>query len=165
MKYAATMPAPTAAPAYAGYVPISNYSYTSPSQGLVAQRDVNDGRVRDPQRAAQTLAQLKQVTQAIDTPEKARAAGYHPNPAAPDHWINDDVFRTRNGYDLSRPATIMFEGGKLVGVMLSHNPNRGAPPDLGAGAWHTHFSNDEYAAHVWFNKPLATAFGTEHGDI
>jgi hypothetical protein len=134
---------------------------------LPGQYDVNDGRVRDASRAQQTLAALKAATANLDTPEKARAAGYHPNPSAPDHWINDNVFATRNGYDLAHPATLMFEGSTLVGVMLSHNPQKGAPPDLGAGSWHTHggTAGAEYAAHVWFNKPLQSAFGTETGDV
>jgi hypothetical protein len=132
---------------------------------FIGQANITDPSVRNAQLATQSLAILKANTQNLNTPEKARAAGYHPNPSAPDHWINDDVFRTRNAYDLSRPATLMFDNNQLVGVMLSHNPALGAPPDLGAGSWHTHFSNDEYALHVMFNKPLDQAFGKEHGDI
>lgn len=134
---------------------------------LPVQRDVNDGSVRDPQRANQVLARLRYATQHLATPEQAAAAGYKPNPSAPDHWINDNVFAARNGYDLDRPATIMFEKGQLVGVMLSHNPSNGNPPDLGAGSWHTHAGtrDAEYASHVWFNKPLDKAFGTETGDV
>lgn len=147
-------------------MPAQTTSYAAQGTQFVAQADITDGRVRNPQRAAQTLASLKAATQNIDTPAKAAAAGYHPNPAAPDHWINDDIFRTRNGYDITRPATLMFEGNRLTGVMLSHNPALGNPPDLGAGAWHTHFSNDEYAAHVYLDgRALDQAFGKEHGDI
>ena len=152
-----------------GQAPLVNAQYFAPqkSGNLVAQTNVNDGRVRDANLAEQTLARLKYATQHLQTPEQARAAGYKPNPSAPDHWINDDVFRVRNGYDLNRPATVMFESGKLVGVMLSHDPRKGAPPDLGAGSWHTHggTANEEYAAHIWFNKPLNKAFGTETGDV
>lgn len=134
---------------------------------LPRQANVNDGSVRDVGRAERTLHRLRYATQHLQTPAQARAAGYHPNPSSPDHWINDRIFATRNGYDLDRPATIMFEGGRLVGVMLSHDPAQGAPPDLGAGSWHTHggTSGEEYAAHVWFGKPLAQSFGTETGDV
>jgi len=134
---------------------------------LPTQTNVNDGRVRNPALAERTLERLKFATRNLQTPEQARAAGYKPNPSSPDHWINDDVFRVRNGYDLERPATIMFEKGRLVGVMLSHDPTKGAPPDLGAGSWHTHggTAGREYAAHVWFNKPIGSAFGAETGDV
>jgi hypothetical protein len=142
-------------------------SYVGGATQLPQQFNVNDGRMRDQQRAQMVLQQLRAATQHLQTPEQARAAGYKPNPSSPDHWINDDIFAVRNGYDLSRPATVMFENGRLVGVMLSHDPMRGAPPDLGAGSWHTHggTAGREYAAHVWFNKPLQTAFGTETGDV
>ena len=95
---------------------------------LPQQFNVNDGSVRDQNRAQMVLQQLRMATQNLQTPEQARAAGYKPNPSAPDHWINDDVFAVRNAYDLSRPATVMFENGRLVGVMLSHDPRKGAPP-------------------------------------
>lgn len=144
-------------------------SYVAGAGGvqLPTQTNVNDGRVRNAALAERTLERLRFATQNLSTEAAARAAGYHPNPSAPDHWINDSVFRERNGYDLERPATLMFENGKLVGVMLSHDPRKGAPPDLGAGSWHTHggTSGEEYASHVWFNKPLAKAFGTETGDV
>ncbi|MCW2962121.1 MAG: hypothetical protein JWM90_2508 [Thermoleophilia bacterium] len=132
-----------------------------------SQSNVNDGRVRNEALAERSLQRLKAATQNIQTPAQAAAAGYKPNPSAPDHWINDNTFKTRNGYDLEQPATLMFEGQQLVGVMLSHDPGKGAPPDLGAGSWHTHggTAGEEYASHVWFNKPLATAFGTEVGDV
>ncbi len=146
--------------------PVQQSFIGGPTQ-LPQQFNVNDGSVRDQNRAQMVLQQLRMATQNLQTPEQARAAGYKPNPSAPDHWINDDVFAVRNGYDLSRPATVMFENGRLVGVMLSHDPRKGAPPDLGAGSWHTHggTSGAEYASHVWFNKPLQTAFGTETGDV
>lgn len=134
---------------------------------LPTQTNVNDGRVRNPALAERTLERLKFATRNLSTPEAARAAGYHPNPSAPDHWINDSIFKARNGYDLEKPATLMFEKGRLVGVMLSHDPRKGAPPDLGAGSWHTHpgTEGEEYSSHVWFNKPLSTAFGTETGMV
>ena len=134
---------------------------------LPTQRSITDGSVRDPNRARQTLQRLEYATRNLQTPAQARAAGYRPNPSSPDHFINNDIFATRNGYDLDRPATVMYEHGRLVGVMLSHDPRKGPPPDLGAGAWHTHggTSGTEYAAHVYFNKPLATSFGTESGDV
>lgn len=144
-------------------------SYVNGAVGqLPTQTNVNDGRVRNPALAERTLERLRAATRNIDTPEKARAAGYTPNPSAPDHWINNSIFATRNGYDLERPASLMFEGNKLVGVMLSHNQAKlGPPPDLGAGSWHTHAgtAGEEYASHVWLNKPLQQAFGTETGDV
>lgn len=142
-------------------------AYAGMAGQLPTQTNVNDGSVRNPALAERTLERLRFATRHLQTPEQARAAGYRPNPSAPDHWINDDIFRVRNGYDLERPATVMFEKGRLVGVMLSHDPRKGAPPDLGAGSWHTHggTSGQEYASHVWFNKPLASAFGTETGDV
>lgn len=137
-----------------------------PGQTLAGQVDITDGSMRNQQLAELNLARLKDATKHIDTPEKARAAGYHPNPSAPDHWINDDVFAVRNGYDLTRPATLMFDGNQLSGVMLSHDAAKGSPPDLGAGAWHMHPGVDnELAAHVYFNKPISEAFGKESGMI
>jgi hypothetical protein len=142
-------------------------SYAGGYVNLPQQVNVNDGRVRDAGRAQATLQRLMAATAHLDTEQAARAAGYRPNPSSPDHWINDQVFRVRNGYDLERPATLMFEQGRLVGVMLSHDPLKGPPPDLGAGSWHTHggTAGREYAAHIWFNKPLQSSFGTETGDV
>jgi hypothetical protein len=147
--------------------PLQSNPYIAQVGQLPTQTNVNDGHMRNAALAERSLERLRFATRNLDTPEKARAAGYHPNPSAPDHWINDSVFARRNGYDLEHPATLMFEGQKLVGVMLSHNPKQGAPPDLGAGSWHTHggTAGEEYAAHVWFNKPLQSAFGTETGDV
>jgi hypothetical protein len=142
-------------------------TYAGGYVNLPQQTNVNDGRVRDETRAQATLQRLKTATAHLSTEAAARAAGYRPNPSSPDHWINDQVFRVRNGYDLERPATLMFEKGRLVGVMLSHDPLKGPPPDLGAGSWHTHggTASREYAAHVWFNRPVGSAFGTETGDV
>jgi hypothetical protein len=134
---------------------------------LGPQANVNDKSVRNPAQAQRTIQRLQAATQHLQTPEQARAAGYKPNPSSPDHWINDNIFATRDGYNLERPATIMYENGRLVGVMLSHDPQRGAPPDLGAGTWHTHGGTAarEYAAHVWFNKPIQSAFDQATGDV
>ncbi|MCW2956552.1 MAG: hypothetical protein JWO69_1421 [Thermoleophilia bacterium] len=168
--YASGAAAPVSAPNWnanatqaAAFVPLSPYV----SSQLPTQANVNDGRVRNETLAQQTLQRLKSATQGISTPAQAAAAGYKPNPSAPDHWINDSVFAARNGYDLARPATLMFEGEQLLGVMLSHDPRQGLPPDLGAGSWHTHggTAGAEYASHIWFNKPLQSAFGTETGDV
>ncbi|MCW2924587.1 MAG: hypothetical protein JWM98_1991 [Thermoleophilia bacterium] len=169
---AAVRAAVPVAPSFAA--PVSQYLAAPVTQtqltaagGNPAQTNVNDGSVRNAALAERSLERLKFATRNISTPAQAAAAGYHPNPSAPDHWINDSIFAQRNGYDLEHPATLMFEGNTLVGVMLSHNPSQGAPPDLGAGSWHTHggTAGAEYAAHVWFNKPLQTAFGTETGDV
>lgn len=142
-------------------------SYVGGVTQLPQQFDVNDGRVRDLARATSVIDRLKMATRHLATEDAARAAGYRPNPSSPDHWINDQVFAVRNGYDLERPATLMFEGGRLIGVMLSHDPLKGPPPDLGAGTWHTHggTSGREYAAHIRFDKPVQAAFGTETGDV
>jgi len=135
--------------------------------GLHGQANVNDGHVRDTVLAQRTIDRLRGATVNLQTPAQAAAAGYHPNPSSPDHWINDSIFAVRNGYDLERPATLMFEKDQLVGVMLSHNPAQGTPPDLGAGSWHTHggTAGAEYAAHVRFDRPLQSAFGMETGDV
>jgi hypothetical protein len=142
-------------------------SYAGGSVNLPQQTNVNDGRVRDATRAQSTIERLQMSTRHLQTEAQARAAGYKPNPSSPDHFISDEIFAVRNGYDLERPATLMFEKGRLVGVMLSHDPLKGPPPDLGAGSWHTHggTASREYASHVWFNKPLQSAFGTETGDV
>lgn len=142
-------------------------SYVGGHVNLPQQTNVNDGSVRDEARAQAVLQRLQAATQHLSTEEAARAAGYKPNPSSPDHWINDQVFAVRNGYDLERPATLMFEKGKLVGVMLSHDPLKGPPPDLGAGSWHTHggTAGREYAAHVYFGRPVGSAFGRETGDV
>jgi len=134
---------------------------------LPTQRDINDGTIRDVGLAERSIHRLRLATRDLQTPDQAAAAGYKPNPSAPDHWINDSVFAERNGFDLDRPATVMFENGRIVGVMLSHDPRKGPPPDLGAGSWHTHggTSGAEYASHIWFNRPLQKAFGAETGDV
>jgi hypothetical protein len=139
----------------------------SVGQQLPAQANVNDTRMRNPALAERTLERLKAATANLQTPEQARAAGYVPNPSAPDHYINNAIFSVRNGNDLEHPATLMYQNGRLVGVMLSHDPRKGPTPDLGAGSWHTHSGTEgsEYAIHVWFDKPLAAAFGTETGDV
>lgn len=134
---------------------------------LPTQTNVNDGSVRDAALAQQTLARLKTATAGLQTKEQAAAAGYKPNPSDPTHWINDRIFADRNGYDIDRPATLMFDDDRLSGVMLSHDPNDGNPPDLGAGSWHTHAGtrNGEYASHVMFDAPVGKAFGRETGDV
>lgn len=145
--------------------PVAPYAVSSGQ--LPTQTDVNDSSVRNVALAERSLERLRYATRNLATPAQAAAAGYRPNPSAPDHWINDSVFAQRNGYDLEHPATIMFEGNQLVGVMLSHDPRKGPPPDLGAGTWHTHggTAGAEYAAHVLFNKPMQSAFGSETGDV
>ncbi|MCW2928465.1 MAG: hypothetical protein JWM86_2433 [Thermoleophilia bacterium] len=154
-------------PVYQSPVSQASPYIASPGQNP-AQTNVNDGSVRNAALAERTIERLKFATRNLQTPEQARAAGYHPNPSAPDHWINDSIFKTRNGYDLDKPATLMFENNRLVGVMLSHNQRTlGPPPDLGAGTWHTHggTAGEEFASHVWLNKPLQSAFGKETGDV
>lgn len=143
------------------------HSYVGGVLQLPQQFNVNDASVRDSARATSVIERLRMATRHLATEEAARAAGYRPNPSSPDHWINDQVFAVRNGYDLERPATLMFEKGRLVGVMLSHDPLKGPPPDLGAGTWHTHggTSGREYAAHIRFDRPLQSAFGSEVGDV
>jgi hypothetical protein len=132
---------------------------------LPIQRSWQDSSMRDPALAHRTLAKLKELAQRFPTTREAYAAGYHPNPSAKDHFINDKVFAVRNGFDLESPATLMYDNaGKLVGVMLSHDPRKGPPPDLGAGEWHTHggTTGSELSLHVWFNRPIERAFGDKH---
>ena len=165
------------AAAYANYAPAASSPPVAPTVGggpalgaplqLPTQINPTDPSVRNEQLAARSIERLKAATAHLQTEDQARAAGYHPNPSAPDHWINDQIFATRNGYDVDKPATIMFENDKLIGVMLSHNPNLGLPPDLGAGSWHTHggTSGQEYALHVRLDRPVQDAYGKEQGDV
>lgn len=166
-----SLPAPALPTTAVGLIPVglltSSALGTSPYVALTGQANVDDGSVRNAALAERSLSQLRAATANLTTPAAAAAAGYHPNPSAPDHWINDSIYGTRNGYDLARPATLMFENGALIGVMLSHDPRTGAPPDLGAGSWHTHpgTAGEEYALHIRLDKPVATAYGTEHGNV
>ena len=141
--------------------PAPKGALTGPMQ-LPEQRSWQDKSIRDPALAHRTYSKLQELQQRFPTINEAKAAGYHPNPSSPDHYINDQVFKTRNGYDLDSPATLVYgKDGKLTGVMLSHDPRKGGPPDLGAGEWHTHDGTlgSELSFHVWFNKPFAEAWG------
>lgn len=104
---------------------------------------------------------------------QALAAGYHRNPSSgehPIHYINDQVFRTADGRDVTMPATLMYERDKsgrqvLVGVMLSSDFNK-PMPYFGAGQWHRHPGDPQANMHVFFDKTVAQgAFEMEMGVV
>ena len=127
------------------------------NQGVtpVNQRGMGKGPgVRDAGKAQYWLNTIKQATARFASIDAARAAGYVPNPASPDHMLNRAVNRTGNPNKLGLPATLMYDNnGRLIGAMLSANPNQKLP-DFGAGAWHRHPADDKVHMHIFFNKSV-----------
>jgi hypothetical protein len=110
------------------------------------------------ERARQAAAQL-------DTPEKARAAGYRPRfgdvPLQGEHWSNPALVLTGT-FDIDHPPILMFapiDGTqRLLGVAYAYEVRADAPtPDGfdGAAQWHEHPAlalpgRKLVMTHVWF---------------
>jgi len=118
--------------------------------------------VRDAAQASTWLDKVKQGVARFQDFDVAKAQGYTRNPAsggdAIQHYIHSAANGRADAGDLNFPATLMYKtdtGGKprLVGVMLTGNPDRPLP-DFGAGAWHRHPGDNNVHMHVWFDKTV-----------
>lgn len=117
------------------------------------------------QHAKDQLAEVKRVAADLDTPEKARAAGYRPRfgnvPLQGEHWSNPQLILAGT-FDIEHPPTLMFApiGGTqtLIGVAYAYELKEGdAIPDGfdGAAMWHEHPAlalpgRRLVMTHVWF---------------
>ena len=111
------------------------------------------------------IAAAKRAAAELDTPEKARAAGYRPRfgdvPLQGEHWTNP-ILVLKGTFDIDHPPMLMFApvGGaqKLLGVAYAYSVKTGDPiPDGfdGAAMWHEHPALSLPGAklvmtHVWF---------------
>ena len=117
------------------------------------------------QHAQDQIAEAKRVATELDTPEKARAAGYRPRfgdvPLQGEHWSNRELVLTGT-FDIEHPPILMFApiGGtqKLIGVAYAYEVKAGdSIPDGfdGAAMWHEHPAlalpgKRLVMTHVWF---------------
>ena len=115
--------------------------------------------------AKEQIATAKRVTADLDTPEKARAAGYRPRfgnvPLQGEHWTNP-ILVLKGTFDIEHPPMLMFAPingeQKLLGVAYAYSVRADAPtPDGfdGAAMWHEHPALALPGAklvmtHVWF---------------
>jgi hypothetical protein len=111
------------------------------------------------------IAIAKRVAADLDTPEKARAAGYRPRfgdvPLQGEHWTHP-VLVLNGVFDIEHPPMLMFApiNGKqqLLGVAYAYAVRTGQPiPDGfdGAAMWHEHPAlslpgSRLVMTHVWF---------------
>ncbi|MCW2956565.1 MAG: hypothetical protein JWO69_1434 [Thermoleophilia bacterium] len=125
--------------------------------GQAGTQGSGDNVVRDAARAESNRQAIYGMFSQWDTQAKAEAAGWHLVPGSTNHFTRAGQ---TNGSDKPGAASsIIFEGGKLVGVQILGQ--KGDPMhDYGAGLWHTHGgATDEPMMHVWFDRPLANAYG------
>lgn len=117
------------------------------------------------QHAKDQIAEAKRVAADLDTPEKARAAGYRPRfgdvPLQGEHWTNSRLVLTGT-FDIEHPPILMFapiDGTqKLLGVAYAYEVKQDdAIPDGfdGAAMWHEHPAlslpgKRLVMTHVWF---------------
>jgi hypothetical protein len=117
------------------------------------------------QHARDQIAEAKRAAADLDTPEKARAAGYRPRfgdvPLQGEHWSNPQLVLTGK-FDIAHPPILMFapiDGvQKLLGVAYAYEVTQDAPiPDGfdGAAMWHEHPAlalpgKRLVMTHVWF---------------
>lgn len=115
--------------------------------------------------AREQVARAKAAAELLDTPEKARAAGYRPRfgdvPLQGEHWSNPALILAGT-FDIDHPPILMFApiGGtqKLLGVAYAYEVKADAPtPDGfdGAAQWHEHPAlalpgRKLVMTHVWF---------------
>lgn len=115
--------------------------------------------------AQDQIAEAKRAAADLDTPEKARAAGYRPRfgdvPLQGEHWTNPRLVLSGT-FDVAHPPILMFApiGGeqKLLGVAYAYEVKEGdAVPDAfdGAAMWHEHPAlalpgRRLVMTHVWF---------------
>ncbi len=117
------------------------------------------------QHAKDQVAAAKRAAADLDTPEKARAAGYRPRfgdvPLQGEHWTNARLVLTGT-FDIEHPPILMFapvDGRqKLLGVAYAYEVKQDdAIPDGfdGAAMWHEHPAlslpgKRLVMTHVWF---------------
>jgi len=117
------------------------------------------------QHAKDQVAAAKRAAADLDTPEKARAAGYRPRfgdvPLQGEHWTNP-LLVLKGQFDIDHPPMLMFapigREQKLLGVAYAYSVKTGDPmPDGfdGAAMWHEHPALSLPGArlvmtHVWF---------------
>lgn len=117
------------------------------------------------QHARDQVAEAHRVALLLDTPEKARAAGYRPRfgdvPLQGEHWSNPQLVLTGT-FDIEHPPILMFapiDGAQqLIGVAYAYEVKQGEPtPDGfdGAAMWHEHPAlalpgHRLVMTHVWF---------------
>ncbi len=117
------------------------------------------------QHAKDQIAEARRAAADLDTPEKARAAGYRPRfgdvPLQGEHWSNPQLVLTGK-FDIDHPPILMFapiDGTqKLLGVAYAYEVTQDAPiPDGfdGAAMWHEHPAlalpgKRLVMTHVWF---------------
>ncbi len=115
-------------------------------------------------KAREQIATVRNTVAHLDTPAKARAAGFRPAlgmiPTMGVHWVN--MKRMREGVDLLAPDHLLFSpvnGGQLlVGVAYAFMGGIGDAPDLFDGrddVWHEHpelalAGEALVMLHVWF---------------
>ena len=111
------------------------------------------------------IAAAKKAAADLDTPEKARAAGYRPRfgdvPLQGEHWTNP-MLVLKGTFDIDHPPMLMFAPingeQKLLGVAYAYAVRTGeATPDGfdGAAMWHEHPAlalpgSRLVMTHVWF---------------
>ena len=117
------------------------------------------------QHAKDQIATAKRVAADLDTPEKARAAGYRPRfgdvPLQGEHWTNPALV-LQGTFDIDHPPILMFAPikgeQKLLGVAYAYEVKADDPvPDGfdGAAMWHEHPAlalpgKKLVMTHVWF---------------
>ncbi len=117
------------------------------------------------QHAKDQIAEAKKAASNLDTPEKARAAGYRPRfgdvPLQGEHWTNPSLV-VAGTFDIDHPPTLMFAPingvPTLLGVAYTYEVKSGDPiPDGfdGAAMWHEHPAlslpgKKLVMTHVWF---------------
>jgi len=111
------------------------------------------------------IARAKEAAANLDTPDKARAAGYRPRfgdvPLQGEHWTNP-ILVLKGTFDIDHPPMLMFAPvngeQKLLGVAFAYSVRAGDPtPDGfdGAAMWHEHPALSLpgmklVMTHVWF---------------
>jgi hypothetical protein len=123
------------------------------------------------------IARAKLAAEQLDTPEKARAAGYRPRfgdvPLQGEHWTNPALVLAGT-FDIDHPPILMFAPingtPHLLGVAYAYEVKADAPiPDGfdGAAQWHEHPAlalpgKKLVMTHVWFVDSPNGAFAHDN---
>ncbi len=124
-------------------------------------------------RARSQLAEVQAAVRSLDTPEKARAAGFRPVlgwiPTMGTHWVSED--RMRAGFQRDAPDHLMFsrvgDAQRLVGIAYAYWDAADAElPDAFEGtldSWHEHpelapEGQTLIMLHVWFAPSMDGPF-------
>jgi len=164
----ATMLMPIVASAQAKPMPMAM------GHGHLAEGDSLSRAARD------QIAEARRAASQLDTPEKARAAGYRPRfgdvPLQGVHWSNPALVLSGT-FDIDRPPTLMFAPingrDQLIGVAYTYEIKDGAPiPDGfdGAAMWHEHPAlsipgHRLVMTHVWFIDSPYGPFAHDNPDV